>query len=69
MDNTQTEIPKFTNNSEIKTPKYVGGYNLNGCNTKENGLVILQTKKPFFFHRFFCKVILGFIWVDYPLKK
>lgn len=49
--------------SELKLSSnfsYVGGYQIGG----PNGLRINLTQKPSFIHRFFNKLILGFVWVD-----
>lgn len=43
---------------------FVGGYVITGKGRMENALVFRFLSKPNRIHRFFCKVLLGWIWVD-----
>tara|TARA_R110000744_G_scaffold3157_4_gene12231 strand:+ start:172 stop:372 length:201 start_codon:yes stop_codon:yes gene_type:complete len=44
--------------SGISSIKYVGGYTINGY------LTFSFIKKPNFIHRFFSKLLLGWVWKD-----
>ena len=57
---SNTGILTMTNFKTIEIPKYVGGYQIGG----PNALQINFTKKPLWLHRFMCKLVLGFVWVD-----
>jgi hypothetical protein len=48
----------------IKTPKYAGGYNLNGSKDRNHGMIIMRKEKPIFIHRWFSKLLLGWVWID-----
>lgn len=46
--------------TEIKTPEYKGKYCLGG----ETGVCFYFEKKPFFIHRWFMRLLLGFKWYN-----
>jgi hypothetical protein len=46
-------------------PKYIGGYDITGGNGKENSIVMTFTRKPKWHNRLFCKLFLGWTWIDY----
>jgi len=46
----------------IQTPKSVGGYDITGGS--EQYIVFFMTKKPNVVHRFFCRLLLGWKWID-----
>jgi hypothetical protein len=54
------DIQQYTIASEVV---YAGGYQIGG----PDALQINFKSKPNWLHRFFCKLILGFVWVDIPL--
>ena len=54
------------NEKTIKQPIHVGGYVVTGKGRLENSLIFKFVRKPNIIHRFFCKVLLGWIWVDDP---
>ncbi len=43
---------------------FVGGYAITGKGKLEHSLIFKFVKKPNRIHRFFCKLLLGWIWVD-----
>ena len=43
-------------------PKNVGGYDITGGSTAY--IVFFMTKKPNVVHRFFCRLLLGWKWID-----
>jgi hypothetical protein len=50
--------------NEIKTAVYVGGYQINGRGSVENSMRFMFVKKPNIIHRFFCRILLGWVWID-----
>ena len=50
----------------LEKPVYVGGYNITPHSS--NQFIVNSTKKPLFIHRFFCRILLGWVWVDDILK-
>ncbi|GIV44016.1 MAG: hypothetical protein KatS3mg035_1139 [Bacteroidia bacterium] len=42
----------------------IGGYDITGGDGKTNSIMLLMTKKPKWHHRFFCRVFLGWNWID-----
>jgi hypothetical protein len=52
---------------EFKIQKYAGGYNLNGSKDRSHGILMMIIKKPNFIHRFFCKILLRWVWIDEQL--
>ena len=54
---------KITENNKIKVIEYVGGYNLTG-KSSEATFKLNFTKKPNIIHRFFSRILLGWVWVD-----
>lgn len=49
--------------------EYAGGYNIAGGNEKIYTVIFRLRKKPHFIHRYFCKLLLGWEWVDEPIIK
>ncbi len=49
---------------QIKTPTYVGGYQITGKGSEANYMQFNFVKKPSIINRFFCKILLGWVWVD-----
>jgi hypothetical protein len=47
----------------IELPKYIWSYELFYWTN------IATTKKPNFIHRFFCRLLLWWKWIDLPLKN
>ena len=48
----------------ITPPKIVGGYRVTP-NADEGGLVFMTfTKKPSWWHRMWCRLLLGWTWVE-----
>jgi hypothetical protein len=45
-----------------ETIEYVGGYNVTG--SSKVTFKITFTKKPNIIHRFFSRILLGWVWVD-----
>lgn len=48
---------------------FEGGYILSGKGPKEGAVIMKIVRKPNFIHRFFCKVLLGWIWIDSEQPK
>lgn len=44
--------------------KYVGGYRVGGTNSGSYSIQFNLPKKPPYIHRLFCKLLLGWKWVD-----
>lgn len=56
-----SEAPIFTISP---APKTSGGYDITGGNGKNNSIMFMMVKKPKWHHRFFCKLFLGWNWID-----
>ena len=50
--------------NEIKTPMYVGSYQITGKGSEANSMRFMFVKKPSIINRFFCRILLGWVWVD-----
>lgn len=48
-------------NTEPTFTKFVGAYCVGG----KGALEFCFVKKPHFIHRFFCRILLGWLWTDY----
>ena len=58
--------PYFKCNEDVVTaPKAVGGYDITGNGGRYNTRVFTFFNKPNWFHRFFCRLLLGWVWVDF----
>ena len=49
---------------QINIPTYVGSYQITGKGSKENSMRFNFVKKPNIVNRFFCRILLGWVWVD-----
>ena len=49
---------------EIKIPMYVGSYQITGKGSEANSMQFMFVKKPNIINRFFCRILLGWVWVD-----
>lgn len=51
---------------DLHPPEYKpdGGYDITGRKGKDRSVVFMLKDKPKFVHRFFCKLLLGWDWVD-----
>lgn len=47
--------------NEIKMPIYVGSYQIT---SEANSMRFMFVKKPNIIHRFFCRILLGWVWID-----
>jgi hypothetical protein len=65
MGDTQTAYTT----SSIKTPVYVGGYDITGGNGMQNSIVFNFVKKPNWFRRTCTKFFLGWTWIDKKEKE
>jgi hypothetical protein len=45
-------------------PTYIGGYQITGRQSPTHNTMFSFVKKPNAFHRFFCRVLLGWVWKD-----
>ena len=54
----QVKVETFT---EIK---YVGSYLISGKGTEGKGCKFMFVKKPNVIYRFFCRILLGWVWED-----
>ena len=52
------------NLKQIKVPKYVGGYQITGKGSEANSMRFSFVTKPNFINRFFCRILLGWVWID-----
>lgn len=52
------------NQQTIQQPIHVGGYVITGKGRLENSLIFKFVRKPSRINRFFCRVLLGWIWID-----
>ncbi len=50
--------------NEVKTTPYVGGYQIDSRKDVENSLRLMFVKKPSIINRFFCRILLGWVWID-----
>ncbi len=50
--------------SESLNKKVVGGYDITGIEGGTGSIVFNMTKKPLLIHRFFCRILLGWKWVN-----
>jgi hypothetical protein len=50
--------------NEIKIKKNVGGYQITGKGGVENSIIFMFVKKPNFINRLFCRLCLGWVWID-----
>ena len=57
----ENNIFKF---NEIKTPMYVGSYQITGKGSEANSMRFNFVKKPSIINRFFCRILLGWVWID-----
>lgn len=61
---TDLVIEKPTVTCSIENKKTVGGYDITGIGGGYGSIILSMTKKPAFIHRFFCRVLLGWKWID-----
>tara|TARA_R110001599_G_scaffold312409_1_gene519978 strand:+ start:345 stop:527 length:183 start_codon:yes stop_codon:yes gene_type:complete len=50
--------------NEIKIPMYVGSYQITGKGSEANSMRFMFVKKPNIVNRFFCRILLGWVWID-----
>jgi len=50
--------------NEIKTPICVGSYQITGKGSEANSMRFMFVKKPSIINRFFCRTLLGWVWID-----
>ena len=50
--------------TEIKSPTYVGSYQITGKGSVEHSMRFNFVKKPNIINRFFCRILLGWVWID-----
>tara|TARA_R110000796_G_scaffold90921_1_gene194951 strand:+ start:61 stop:267 length:207 start_codon:yes stop_codon:yes gene_type:complete len=50
--------------NEIKIPMYVGGYQITGKGSEADNVRFMFVKKPNIINRFFCRILLGWVWID-----
>lgn len=55
---------KVSEVSQIKVRKNVGYYQITGKGGIEDSMRFMFVKKPNLINRFFCKILLGWIWGD-----
>ena len=70
MKNTlSNEVIEAVNSklNEIKLVKNVGSYQIKGKGDIENSIRFTFVKKPNFINRLFCRICLGWVWVDESL--
>ena len=48
---------------QIKKPMYVGSYQITGKGSEKN-ILFNFVKKPSRINRFFCRILLGWVWID-----
>lgn len=48
----------------VGNKKIVGGYDITGIGGGTGSIVFNMTKKPLLIHRFFCRILLGWKWVN-----
>ena len=44
--------------------KHVGAYQITGKGTEKNSMRFMFVKKPNLINRLFCRVLLGWVWID-----
>ncbi len=49
---------------QIPVPKYVGSYQITGKGNVANSMRFMFVKKPSIINRFFCRILLGWVWID-----
>jgi|TARA_R110000764_G_scaffold229077_1_gene319833 hypothetical protein len=52
------------NLKQVEVPKYVGAYQITGKGSEANSMKFLFVKKPNLVNRFFCRILLGWVWID-----
>ena len=52
----------------IKTPIYAGSYQITGKGSVEYSMRVMFAKKPSILNRFFCRILLGWVWIDSEIK-
>jgi hypothetical protein len=62
MKTEKTQRKIYQKLSISKPPIPVGSYEISGY--KANGMHFYLNKKPKAIHRFFCKICLGWTWID-----
>ena len=63
QETNQMETPKFL--SDFPVIKYKGGYNITTSKQTTRGSIVFNMEyKPIWLHRFFCKLLLGWTWID-----
>jgi hypothetical protein len=50
--------------NKINTPVYVGGYQITGKVSDTANIRYMFAKKPNIINRFFCRILLGWVWID-----
>ena len=50
--------------NEVKTPMYVGSYQITGKGSEANSMRFMFVKKPNIVNRFFCRILMGWVWID-----
>ena len=50
--------------NEIKISMYVGSYQITGKGSEANSVRFMFVKKPNIVNRFFCRILLGWAWID-----
>lgn len=50
--------------NKITPPKYAGSYNLSGSKNSNYNFRVMLKNKPCYIHRFFSKLLLGWVWID-----
>tara|TARA_R110000822_G_scaffold305940_1_gene431959 strand:+ start:2337 stop:2516 length:180 start_codon:yes stop_codon:yes gene_type:complete len=51
------------NLKRVEVPKYVGAYQITGKGSEANSMRFLFVKKPNLINRFFCRILLGWVWI------
>lgn len=67
MENTFSNEMKEAINSKLnklKITKNVGSYQITGKGGVENSIRFMFVKKPTFINRLFCRLCLGWVWID-----
>tara|TARA_R110000822_G_scaffold128195_4_gene263895 strand:- start:3778 stop:4413 length:636 start_codon:yes stop_codon:yes gene_type:complete len=59
---------KMTDNTinlkQVETPKHAGAYQITGKGSEANSMRFNFVKKPNLVNRFFCRILLGWVWID-----
>lgn len=58
------EFENEFNQLSFKPPNQVGGYRITGKGDIAGSIKFIFCKKPNIVHRFFCRVLLGWVWED-----